>query len=65
MNEKGMLYSRFLAEELELKTGQLFGTHRIATTGLTAAPTLFQTMIVPGEDKCLKWIKAAISRLKK
>ena len=37
---------RPLAEELELKTGQLFGTLRTAVTGRTATPPLFQTMEV-------------------
>ncbi|GAI52323.1 unnamed protein product, partial [marine sediment metagenome] len=35
---------RPLAVELGLKTGQLFGTLRVAVTGRTAAPPLFQTM---------------------
>ena len=39
---------RPLAVELELKAGQLFGTLRVATTGRTAAPPLFQTMEVLG-----------------
>ncbi|MFC1900839.1 hypothetical protein ACFLYN_04515 [Chloroflexota bacterium] len=62
-NKKGMLYSRFLVEELELKTGQLFGALRTATTGLTAAPPLFQTMVVLGRDTCLKRIEAALAKL--
>ncbi|MFH1485531.1 MAG: glutamate--tRNA ligase, partial [Chloroflexota bacterium] len=55
---------RPLAEELVLKTGQLFGTLRVATTGRTAAPPLFQTMEMLGRERCLKRIEAAISRLK-
>ncbi|MBA7643611.1 Glutamate--tRNA ligase [subsurface metagenome] len=54
---------RPLAEELELKTGQLFGTLRVAVTGRTAAPPLFQTMAVLGKGQCLKRIKAALQRL--
>ena len=55
---------RPLAEELGLKTGQLFGTLRIATTGRTAAPPLFETMAVLGKERCLKRIEAALDKLK-
>ena len=55
---------RPLAEELELKTGQLFGTLRVAVTGRTAAPPLFQTMAVLGKECCINRIKAAIAKLK-
>ena len=55
---------RPLAEELELKTGQLFGTLRIATTGRTAAPPLFQTMAVLGRELCLKRIATALDKLR-
>jgi len=54
---------RPLAVELGLKTGQLFGTLRIAVTGRTAAPPLFQTMAVLGKERCLGRIKAALDRL--
>jgi len=58
---EGML--RPLAAELGLKTGQLFGTLRVAVTGRTAAPPLFVTMAVLGKERCLKRIEAAIGRL--
>jgi len=54
---------RPLAVELGLKTGQLFGTLRVAVTGRTAAPPLFQTMAVLGKERCLKRIEAALNRL--
>ncbi|MBA7471713.1 Glutamate--tRNA ligase [subsurface metagenome] len=54
---------RPLAVELGLKTGQLFGTLRVAVTGRTAAPPLFQTMAVLGKEQCLKRIKTALDRL--
>ncbi|MBA7472974.1 Glutamate--tRNA ligase [subsurface metagenome] len=54
---------RPLAEELGLKTGQLFGTLRVAVTGRTAAPPLFQTMAVLGKERCLKRIEAALDKL--
>jgi len=54
---------RPLAEEMGLKTGQLFGTLRVATTGRTAAPPLFETMAVLGKKCCLKRIEAALDKL--
>ncbi len=54
---------RPLAEELGLKTGQLFGTLRIAVTGREVAPPLFATMAVLGRDKCLKRIDVAMEKL--
>ena len=54
---------RPLAVELGLKTGQLFGTLRVAVTGRTAAPPLFQTMAVLGKERCLKRIEAALGNL--
>ncbi|MDI6814972.1 MAG: glutamate--tRNA ligase [Dehalococcoidales bacterium] len=54
---------RPLAGELGLKTGQLFGILRVAVTGRTAAPPLFQTMAVLGKERCLRRIEAALDRL--
>ncbi len=54
---------RPLAVELGLKTGQLFGTLRVAVTGRTAAPPLFQTMVVLGKEQCLRRIGAALDKL--
>ena len=54
---------RPLAAELGLKTGELFGLLRVAVTGRTAAPPLFQTMAVLGRERCLKRIKEALSKL--
>ena len=56
---------RPLAVELGLKTGQLFGVLRTATTGRTAAPPLFQTMAVLGKEQCLKRIEVALTGLNK
>ncbi len=58
---EGML--RPLAEELGLKTGQLFSPLRVATTGRTAAPPLFETMVVLGKERCLKRLMAAVGKL--
>jgi len=54
---------RPLAPELGLKTGQLFSVLRVAVTGQTAAPPLFETMAVLGRERCLKRIAAALSKL--
>ena len=45
---------RPLAEELGLKTGPYFGVLRVASTGKTAAPPLFQTLEVLGLDRTLR-----------
>jgi len=54
---------RPLAEELKLKTGQLFGALRTAVSGETATPPLFQMMAVLGRERCLIRIQEAISKL--
>jgi len=56
---------RPLAVELGLKTGQLFGTLRVAVTGRTAAPPLFQTMAVLGKERCLGRMETALDRLRR
>ncbi len=58
---EGML--RPLAAELNLSTGKFFGLLRVAITGRTAAPPLFQTMAVLGKEKCLRRLSAALQRL--
>ncbi len=54
---------RPLAAELNLNTGKLFGLLRVAITGRTAAPPLFQTMAALGKEKCLKRFGAALQKL--
>jgi len=54
---------RPLAAELNLRTGEFFGLLRVAITGRTAAPPLFQTMAVLGKEKCLKRLKVALQVL--
>jgi glutamyl-tRNA synthetase len=54
---------RALAEQLELKPGQLFGTLRVATTGRTVAPPLFETLVALGRDRTLARIAAALTVL--
>lgn len=54
---------RPLAVELNLSTGNLFGLLRVAITGRTAAPPLFQTMAALGREKCLNRLAVAWQRL--
>ena len=54
---------RPLAEKLNVKTGQLFGSLRGATTGLRVAPPLFETMEVLGRERTLASIQKAIDSL--
>ncbi len=56
---------RPLAEELGLKTKQLFSTLRVAVTGRTVAPPLFLTMSVLGKECCLNRMREAITSLRK
>ena len=54
---------RPLAPDLGIKTGQLFGALRVAVTGRTAAPPLFDTMSVLGKERCMKRIQDALNLL--
>ena len=54
---------RALVEELGLKAGQLFGAVRVAVTGRTVAPPLFETLVALGKDKSLARIAAAQAAL--
>jgi len=54
---------RPLADELGLKTGELFGLVRVAVTGKTAAPPLFETMAVLGRPRTLDRLRSALRRL--
>ncbi len=54
---------RPLAPDLGIKTGQLFGALRVAVTGRTAAPPLFDTMSVLGRERCMKRIQDAVNLL--
>ncbi|MGH2457955.1 MAG: glutamate--tRNA ligase, partial [Chloroflexota bacterium] len=54
---------RALADELGVKAGQFFGVLRVALTGRTVAPPLFQTMDVLGPERTIERIDRAISLL--
>lgn len=44
---------RALAEEMGLKPGQLFGILRVAVTGQSVSPPLFESMVIVGREKTL------------
>jgi len=50
---------RALAEELQLKTGQLFGILRVAVTGQPISPPLFESMEIIGRATVLARLAAA------
>jgi len=51
---------RALADELGLKAGQLFMPIRVAVTGRTQSPGLFETLRVIGKDRVQRRIERAI-----
>lgn len=53
---------RAAAERLALSPRQFFGALRVAVTGRTATPPLFQTMEVLGRPRVLARLRAAIQR---
>lgn len=54
---------RALAEELGIKTGDLFMALRVAATGSKVSPPLFQTLYALGEDETLRRLDTAIGTL--
>jgi glutamyl-tRNA synthetase len=54
---------RTLADELDLKAGQLFGILRIAITGQPVSPPLIESMEVIGKSKVLERIRNALDIL--
>ena len=54
---------RGLAEALGLKAGDLFMLLRVAITGRTVAPPLFETMELVGRERCLTRLRQALHRL--
>ncbi len=55
---------RPLAAELGLKTGDLFMLLRVAVTGRTVSPPLFQSMELLGRERTLGRLEAALGRLR-
>ena len=54
---------RPMAEELGLKTGQLFGAIRGAVTGRSVSPPLFATMVALGRERCMATLRGAVGTL--
>jgi glutamyl-tRNA synthetase len=54
---------RALAADLGLKAGQLFGIVRVAVTGKTVAPPLFETMAILGQSRTVARMDRAIEAL--
>ena len=55
---------RPMAEELGLKTGQLFGAIRVAVTGRSVSPPLFATMVALGREHSMDALRNAVSTLR-
>ena len=56
---------RMLVENLGLGPNQVFGILRVAVTGQTVSPPLFESMEIVGKEQVLDRIRAAISILEK
>ena len=56
---------RRLAEERGWKVGDLFMAIRVAITGRTATPPLFDTLVALGQDRVLARLDTAIDRLER
>jgi len=56
---------RALVEELGLSAGQVFGILRVAVTGQTVSPPLFESMEIVGKEKVLERVKKAIEILER
>ena len=54
---------RPLGEEPGMSTKLVFGVVRVAITGRSAAPPLFETMEVLGPERCLRRLRAALALL--
>jgi glutamyl-tRNA synthetase len=54
---------RAIADSLGIKAGQFFTPVRVAVTGTTMAPPLFETIAAIGRERCVKRVEAAIELL--
>ena len=54
---------RGLADDLEIKVGQLLGTLRVATSGLKVSPPLFESLEILGRDRVVRDLNRAIHKL--
>jgi glutamyl-tRNA synthetase len=66
LDDEGESEARFraLAEELGLKAGSLFMPVRVAVTGRTQSPGLFETLRVIGTERVRERVDAAIALLR-
>jgi glutamyl-tRNA synthetase len=55
---------RALADELGLSAGQIFGILRVAITGQTVSPPLFESMAIIGREKVMERLESALGLLK-
>ena len=51
---------RSLAEDLEMKAGDLFMLLRVACTGRAVSPPLFESMEILGRERCLDRLERAL-----
>jgi glutamyl-tRNA synthetase len=56
---------RLLVEDLGLSAGQVFGILRVAVTGQTVSPPLFESMEIIGKEKVLERVRKAVDLLAK
>jgi glutamyl-tRNA synthetase len=56
-------HMRLLVEDVELSAGQVFGILRVAVTGQTVSPPLFESMEIIGREKVLQRIQIAVELL--
>ncbi len=56
---------RALVEQLGLSPNQVFGILRVAVTGQTVSPPLFESMAIVGKEKVLERVRQAIGTLEK
>ena len=54
---------RGLAEDLDIKVGQLLGTLRVATSGLKVSPPLFESLEVLGRERVVRDLNRAVAKL--
>ena len=54
---------RGLADDLDIKVGQLLGTLRVATSGLKVSPPLFESLEILGRERVVRDLNRAIHKL--
>jgi glutamyl-tRNA synthetase len=55
---------RALADDLDIKVGQLLGTLRVATSGLKVSPPLFESLEILGKERVVRDLNRAVEKLK-